>query len=162
MRILRPLSLRTDEFNYTLQILLAAMVGLLAALGNLGFGALIRFFTWVFLDLEWGALGIGRGGLRLGLIPVVLLSGGVGMILLDRLFPGDVLGYGFPNFLEMVNLGSARIKRRWMASRASARKLPRRLLTNVKKAAISRIGPILKSVLKALVIKTLPNCPRLA
>ena len=90
MRILRPLSLRTDEFNYTLQILLAAMVGLLAALGNLGFGALIRFFTWVFLDLEWGALGIGRGGLRLGLIPVVLLSGGVGMILLDRLFPGAV------------------------------------------------------------------------
>ena len=49
MRILRPLSLRTDEFNYTLQILLAAMVGLLAALSNLGFRALIEFFTWVFL-----------------------------------------------------------------------------------------------------------------
>jgi CIC family chloride channel protein len=118
MRILRPLSLRTDEFNYTLQILLAATVGLLAALGNLGFRALIEFFTWVFLNLEWGALEIARGGLRLGLVPVVLLSGGVGMILLDRLFPGDVLGYGFPNFLEMVNLGSARIKRRWIVLKA--------------------------------------------
>ena len=118
MRILRPLSLRTDEFNYTLQILLAATVGVLAALGNLGFRALIEFFTWVFLGLEWGALGIAQGGLRLGLVPVVLLSGGVGMILLDRLFPGDVLGYGFPNFLEMVNLGSARIKRRWIVLKA--------------------------------------------
>ncbi|MGB6563537.1 MAG: chloride channel protein, partial [Candidatus Binataceae bacterium] len=118
MRILRPLSLRTDEFNYTLQILLAATVGLLAALGNLGFRVLIEFFTWVFLGLEWGALGIARGGLRLSLVPVVLLSGGVGMILLDRLFPGDVLGYGFPNFLEMVNLGSARIKRQWIVLKA--------------------------------------------
>src|SRR5271167_1935760 len=118
MRVLRPLSLRTDEFNYTLEILLAATVGVLAALGNLGFRALIAFFTWVFLGLEWGALGIAQGGLWLGLVPVVLLSGGVGMILLDRLFPGDVLGYGFPNFLEMVNLGSARIKRRWILLKA--------------------------------------------
>jgi CIC family chloride channel protein len=118
MRISRSLSLRTDEFNYTLQVLMAAVVGVLAALGNLGFGALIDFFTWVFLRLEWGALEIARGGMRLGLVPIVLLSGGVGMILLDRLFPGDVLGYGFPNFLEMVNLGSARIKRRWIVLKA--------------------------------------------
>ena len=118
MRIIRPLALRTDEFNYTLQILLAASVGVLAALGNLGFRALIQFFTWVFLGLEWGALGIAHGGWRLGLVPIVLLSGGAGMILLDRLFPGDVLGYGFPNFLEMVNLGSARIKRRWIVLKA--------------------------------------------
>jgi chloride channel protein, CIC family len=118
MRIIRPLALRTDEFNYTLQILLAASVGVLAALGNLGFRALIQFVTWVFLGLEWGALGIAHGGWRLGLVPIVLLSGGAGMILLDRLFPGDVLGYGFPNFLEMVNLGSARIKRRWIVLKA--------------------------------------------
>ena len=118
MRTMRPLALRTDEFNYALQILLAAMVGVLAALGNLGFSAFIKFFTWVFLKLEWGALGIAHGGLRLGLVPVVLLTGGAGMILLDWLFPGDVLGYGFPNFLEMVNLGSARIKRRWIVLKA--------------------------------------------
>ena len=118
MRMSRPLSLRTDEFNYTLQILLAAVVGVLAAIGNLGFRALIEFFTWVFLGLEWRALEIERGGLRLGLVPVVLLSGGVGMVLLNWLFPGDVLGYGFPNFLEMVNLGSARIKRRWIVLKA--------------------------------------------
>jgi len=118
MPLKRPLSLRTGEFNYTLQIVLAAIIGVLAALGNLGFRVLIEFFTWVFLGLEWGALEIARGGLYLGLVPVVLLSGGVGMIVLDRLFPGDVLGYGFPNFLEMVNLGSARIKRRWILLKA--------------------------------------------
>ena len=118
MRLSRSLSLHSDEFKYTQQILMAAVVGVLAALGNLGFGALIDFFTWVFLKLEWGALEIARGGLHLGLVPVVLLSGGVGMMLLDRLFPGDVLGYGFPNFLEMVNLGSARIKRRWIVLKA--------------------------------------------
>ena len=114
MRRLWPLALRTDEFDYTLQILLAAAVGVLAALGNLGFRALIGFFGWLFRGVEWSALGIERGGIRLGLVPLVLLSGGIGMILLDRLFPGDVLGYGFPNFLEMVNLGSARIKRSWI------------------------------------------------
>jgi chloride channel protein, CIC family len=114
MRVLRPLSLRADQINYTVQIVLAALVGLLAALGNLGFRELIRIFTWIFRDLEWNAIGISRGGVRLGWLPLILLSGGAGMILLDRLFPGDVLGYGFPNFLEMVNLGSARIKRRWI------------------------------------------------
>ncbi len=137
MPISRPLSLRTDELNYTLQILLAATVGVLAALSNLGFRALIEFFTWVFLGLEWDALGIARGGLHRGLVPVVLLSGGVGMILLDRLFPGDVLGYGFPNFLEMVNLGSARIKRRWIVLKALAA-----ALSLGCGASVGREGPI--------------------
>src|SRR5258708_14604013 len=47
------------------------------------------------------------------------MSGGVAVLLLDRIFPEDVLGYGFPNFLEMVNLGSARIKRQWIFVKAA-------------------------------------------
>jgi chloride channel protein, CIC family len=137
MRIPRSLSLRADELNYTLQILLAALVGVLAALGNLGFRALIEFFTWIFLGLESHALGIERGGLHLGLVPVVLLSGGVGMIALNWLFPGDVLGYGFPNFLEMVNLGSARIKRRWIVLKAMGA-----ALSLGCGASVGREGPI--------------------
>ncbi|HEY6393907.1 MAG TPA: hypothetical protein VIX12_00745, partial [Candidatus Binataceae bacterium] len=77
---------------------------MLAAFGNLGFRELILFFSWLFRQVEWNALGIELGGFHLGLIPLVLLSGGAGIMLLDRFFPGDVLGYGFPNFLEMVNL----------------------------------------------------------
>jgi CIC family chloride channel protein len=151
MRVLRPRSLRTDEFHYTLQILLAAMVGLLAALGNLGFRVLIEFFTWVFLGLEWGALGIAHGGLRLSLVPVVLLSGGIGMILLDRLFPGDVLGYGFPNFLEMVNLGSARIKRRWIVLKALGAALSLGCGASVgREGPIAQIGGAIGSVVAQL------------
>lgn len=115
---MRPLSLRSDEAHYAQLIVLAALVGVFGALGNLGFRVLIQLSSWLFLKLEWGALGITHGRWTLALVPLVPLTGGAGMILLDRLFPGDVLGYGFPNFLEMVNLGSARIKRRWIVLKA--------------------------------------------
>ena len=62
---------------------------------------------------------ISRGGIFSRLIPVVLASGAVGMLLLDRFFRGDVLGYGFPYFLEQVNLGNARIKRGWIFIKAA-------------------------------------------
>src|SRR5882757_2853650 len=96
----RPtLSLRVDQFEYVQLILLAVTVGILAALGNLGFRQLIDFFSWLFRGLEWNALGIDRGGWHRALMPMILLSGGVAILLLDRVFPEDVLGYGFPNFL---------------------------------------------------------------
>jgi CIC family chloride channel protein len=40
--------------------------------------------------------------------------GGLVLLALERLFPGEVLGYGFPRFLEMLHLHGARVKRRWM------------------------------------------------
>lgn len=115
---MRWLSLKSDETKYTQLIVLAAIVGVLGALGHLGFTALIDFFSWVFRGLEWRLLDIARGHWTISLIPIILVSGGVGLILLERFFPGDVLGYGFPNFLEMVNLGNARIKRRWIVLKA--------------------------------------------
>jgi len=108
------LGLRSDQFEYVELILLAVAVGVLGALGNLGFREFIGFFTWLFRHLEWNLLGIDRGGIFRVLTPIVLLTGGVVMLVLDRFFPGDILGYGFPNFLEQVNLGNARIKRRWI------------------------------------------------
>lgn len=111
--------LRSDQFEYVRLILLAATVGVFAALGNLGFRKLIEFFSWLFRQFEWNALGIEHGGWHRALIPVVLMSGGVAILLLDRIFPEDVLGYGFPNFLEMVNLGTGRVKRRWILAKAA-------------------------------------------
>ena len=111
---LPDLGLRSDQFEYVQLILLAVMVGVFGALGNLGFRELILFFTWIFRHLEWNLLGIDRGGLYRIFTPFVLLSGGVVMLVLNYFFPGDILGYGFPNFLEQVNLGNARIKRRWI------------------------------------------------
>ncbi|MBV8359672.1 MAG: chloride channel protein [Deltaproteobacteria bacterium] len=113
----QALSLRTDQVEYLELVLLAVVVGVLAAFGNIGFRELIDLCRWIFLTLESNALGIGHGAGRL-LLPLVLLSGATAIILLDYFFPGDVLGYGFPNFLEMVNLGNARIHRTWIFVKA--------------------------------------------
>ncbi|HVN26926.1 MAG TPA: chloride channel protein [Candidatus Binataceae bacterium] len=113
------LGLRRDQYNYVQMIMLAALVGMLAALGNLGFRELIHLSESVFRGYEWNALNISRGGVLLLLIPVILATGAIGMLFLDRFFHGDVLGYGFPSFLEQVNLGSARIKRGWIFVKAA-------------------------------------------
>jgi CIC family chloride channel protein len=62
---------------------------------------------------EGGLLGVEHGAKRL-LLPLVLISGGLLLLALNFFFPGDVLGYGFPAFLENVNLGNARMRRRWI------------------------------------------------
>lgn len=134
----RPtLSLRVDQFEYVQLILLAVTVGVLAALGNLGFRQLIEFSSWLFRGLEWHALGIDKGGFHRALIPIVLMSGGVAILVLDRIFPGDVLGYGFPNFLEMVNLGTAKVKRQWIFVKAAGA-----ALSLGSGASVGREGPI--------------------
>ncbi|HSZ23460.1 MAG TPA: chloride channel protein [Candidatus Sulfotelmatobacter sp.] len=134
----RPsLSLRSDQFEYVQLILLAVTVGVLAALGNLGFRALIEFFSWLFRGYEWNALGIDHGGWYRALVPVILMSGGVAILLLNWVFPGDVLGYGFPNFLEMVNLGTAKVKRRWIFVKAAGASL-----SLGAGASVGREGPI--------------------
>jgi chloride channel protein, CIC family len=129
--------LRSDEFEYVRLILLAVIVGIFGALGNLGFRELIAFFSWLFRGLEWNALGIDRGGWYRALTPIVLLSGGGGMLILNYLSPGDVFGYGFPNFLEMVNLGMARIKRSWIVIKAAGA-----ALSLGSGASVGREGPI--------------------
>ena len=134
----RPsIALRIDQFEYVQLILLAVTVGVVAALGNLGFRQLIEFFSWVFRGLEWHLIGIDKGGLHRALIPLILMSGGVAILLLDRMFPEDVLGYGFPNFLEMVNLGTAKVKRRWIFVKAAGA-----ALSLGAGASVGREGPI--------------------
>jgi len=112
------LGLQADQYQYLQMILLAAIVGVLGALGNLGFREAIVFFVWLFGAIETHALGISDHLTLRMLIPIVLAIGAVGMLILDRFFHGDVLGYGFPNFLEQVNLGNARIKRQWILVKA--------------------------------------------
>ncbi len=137
-RIVRdqPLTLRTDQAEYLELVLLAVITGVLAAMGNVGFRALIRLCGWLFLTMESRALGVERAFGRL-LLPLVLLSGGAAIVLLDYLFPGEVLGYGFPNFLEMVNLGNARIHRAWIFIKAMGA-----ALSLGCGASVGREGPI--------------------
>ncbi len=129
--------LRADQFEYVQLIFLAVLVGVLSALGHFGFNLLIDFFSWGFRDVEWRALGIPHGGFFLIFVPIVLLTGGIGMLILAWFFPGDALGYGFPNFLEQVNLGNARIKRRWIFVKAAGA-----ALSLGCGASVGREGPI--------------------
>jgi chloride channel protein, CIC family len=129
--------LRADQFEYVQLILLAMIVGAFSALGNLGFRELIDLFSWVYRHLEWNFLGINRGGFLLVLIPLILMSGGAGMLILNVFWPGDVLGYGFPSFLEQVNLGNARVKRRWIIVKSLGA-----ALSLGSGASVGREGPI--------------------
>ena len=107
-----------NQAEYIWLILLASLVGVLGAFGNLMLREAIRFFMWVFQVLEWNALQIPRGIPFSLLIPLVLVSGGLVIMLLDLLLPGDIMGYGFPAFLEKIHLGDARLKTNWIVAKA--------------------------------------------
>ncbi|TMA47251.1 MAG: chloride channel protein, partial [Deltaproteobacteria bacterium] len=53
------------------------------------------------------------------------------------MFPGEVLGYGFPRFLEMLHLQGARVKRRWMVVKTLGA-----AISLGSGAAVGREGPI--------------------
>jgi len=107
-----------SQAEYIWLILLASLVGVLAAFGNLMLREAIRFFEWVFQVVEWNALQIPRGMPFSLLVPLVLVSGGLLIMLLEMLLPGDIMGYGFPSFLEKIHLGDARLKARWIFAKA--------------------------------------------
>ncbi|TMB11741.1 MAG: hypothetical protein E6J71_25060, partial [Deltaproteobacteria bacterium] len=93
------------ERQYAWLMALAVVTGLLGATGNVVFRTAIAGATWLFQGLT---APLGRPG-----IPLALVAGGLALLALDRVFPGEVLGYGFPRFLEMLHLQGARVKRRW-------------------------------------------------
>lgn len=132
-----PFSQDSEQVRYMGLILLATAVGVLAALGNLGFQALIKLCGYVFLVHESDALHVARGLPWSLLLPLVLVSGGVVLALLEALFPGDILGYGFANFLRMVHLNGARIKRRFILFKAAGA-----ALSLGCGASVGREGPI--------------------
>src|SRR5579875_1357616 len=101
----RPVSMSRSQAEYLWLILIASLIGFLSALGNLMLRELIHFFTYIFQVLEGNALRIPRGMPYSMLIVVVLVSGGLLGIVLDIIFRGEILGYGFPKFLEMIHLG---------------------------------------------------------
>ena len=81
-----------SERRYAWLIGLAVVTGVLGAVGNVVFREAIAGATWL---LQGRFAPLGRAG-----IPLALLSGGLALLALDRLFPGEALGYGFPRFLE--------------------------------------------------------------
>src|SRR5439155_4101836 len=98
LRVAQPLRWREvlrRETERAWPITLAVVTGILGAVGNIVFREVIIGCKWLFRDKP-ERLG---GG-----IPLALVAGGLGLLPLDRPFPGEVLGYGFPRFLEMLHL----------------------------------------------------------
>ncbi len=105
----------------------AILIGAVTALANVA-------FHWAIdgaHDLFWNQLGsgLGIGGRDVGdsvldglgslpqrwwLVPIVPMAGMFLLVILDRWFPGEVQGYGLPNFLEKVNIKGGYIRRRWI------------------------------------------------
>src|SRR5579875_396446 len=114
----RPVSMSRSQAEYLWLILIASLIGFLSALGNLMLRELIHFFTYIFQVLEGNALRIPGGMPYSMLIVVVLVSGGLLGIVLDIIFRGEIRGYGFPKFLEMIHLGGARITSLWILTKS--------------------------------------------
>ena len=47
-------------------------------------------------------------------IPLIPMAGMTAIALLERLFPGEMKGYGLPRFLELVNIKGGYLRRRWI------------------------------------------------
>jgi chloride channel protein, CIC family len=124
-----PDTFRTER-RYAWLMALSALTGLLGATGNVVFRATIAGATWLFHDVIAAPLG------RYGIL-CALIAGGLLLLLLDRVFPGEVLGYGFPRFLEMLHLQGARVKRRWMVVKTLGS-----AISLGAGAAVGREGPI--------------------
>ncbi|HTY55148.1 MAG TPA: chloride channel protein [Candidatus Binataceae bacterium] len=125
------------QLEYFWLIIVGALVGVLGALANLGFRVLIQSSSWLFQGVEWTALEIARGSWFVLLTPIVLLSGGVALLGLNFFFPGEVFGYGFPDFLVMLHLGRARVERRWIFIKAAGA-----AISLGAGASVGREGPI--------------------
>ncbi|MCC6847472.1 MAG: chloride channel protein [Deltaproteobacteria bacterium] len=107
-----PRGASATHTQYTGLVLVAALIGLLGAAGSIVFQAAIAAAARVF-----GALATAFGAWESAqpfAPPLVLAAGGIALLLLERIFPGHALGYGFPRFLELVHLEGGRVKRRWM------------------------------------------------
>ncbi len=126
-----------SEAEYLWLILLATAVGVLAAVGNLGLRELIAGSTWLFQKREWDLLRIPQGMPFSLLVPIVLVSGGAVIVVIEYLLPGDIMGYGFPKFLEIIHLGDARLKWRWIIAKAVGP-----ALSLGAGASVGREGPI--------------------
>jgi CIC family chloride channel protein len=120
---------RPTERRYAWFVGLAIVTGILGAAGNAVFRLAIHAGTALF---QASTASLGRGG-----IIVSLLAGGTALLLLDRVFPGEVLGYGFPRFLEMLHLQGARVRRRWMVVKTLGA-----AVSLGSGAAVGREGPI--------------------
>ncbi len=96
----------------TRMILIATFIGLMAGVAIIIFREAVEMVhEYVFVN-GYELLGIGEGGWRRFLLPLLPMTGAVLLIPLSLAFPGKVNGYSFTNFLRRVNLENGVIRAR--------------------------------------------------
>jgi len=107
---------RLSQFNvgeHTVVIIsMAVVIGILSGFANVLFRAAIHFVHEVVFVGGSDLLNIDKGGFYKLLLPLLPVCGALLLIPLSLMFKGDVNGYGFPRFLEMVNIKGGKIKKR--------------------------------------------------
>ena len=93
-------------------VFLAVIIGLLSGMGNLGLRKCIDLCHEYIFMTGHEFLHIGDGGFHRFLLPLLPMTGGALIVLLEMLFPGQASGYGLPNFLKTINLGTGVLKKR--------------------------------------------------
>ncbi|BCO09657.1 hypothetical protein GF1_20330 [Desulfolithobacter dissulfuricans] len=93
-------------------IITAACIGLMAGLAIIVFRSAVDLVHELIFVQGYELLRIGEGGWRRYLLPLLPVTGAVLLIPLSLLFPGEVNGYSFTNFLRRVNLENGVIKAR--------------------------------------------------
>ncbi|UCG79157.1 MAG: chloride channel protein [Nitrospirota bacterium] len=97
--------------KHTAIIILSLIVGVLSGGVNIVFRETLSFTKEVIFHGGHDLLGIGEiFDISRLYIPLLPLTGALLLIPLARVFPGEVSGYGFPDFLEKVNIRGGIIK----------------------------------------------------
>ena len=96
--------------EHTALIVLSVIVGVLAGLANVFLHATLDFVHHIFFTKAGGFLSLERGGWHKLLLPLLPMGGMLLLIPLSLAFPGEINGYGFPKFLEKVNIKGGVIK----------------------------------------------------
>jgi len=105
----------------TVMIMMAVVIGLLAGFGNYAFRKAIEFFHWLVFEqgVEFFEISLQEWSLSRLWIILFPAIGGLLLIPFGIWFKQD-LGFGFPSFLEKVNLRGAKLKFRTIFTRGLA------------------------------------------
>lgn len=104
----RLLSLRLGKHSSL--IAMAILVGVLSGGANILFRLTLEWTRNMIFHGGSELLGIHKGGIYRILLPLLPITGALLLIPLSYKFPGMVNGYGFPAFLENVNIKDGIIK----------------------------------------------------
>lgn len=107
--------LRAGE--HTIIIVMSIAVGLLSGFANIAFRFTLTSVRKIIFEGGSSFLHIPDGGLNRLLLPLIPVCGAVLLIPVVLIFRDDIHGYGFPNFLERVNIRGGRLKVRTVFSK---------------------------------------------